>query len=87
MWPFRSQRLTERLELLETAVRKLQSDRKVLEDEWEQVYEKYRTAMSKLARRDLREEGKTAPEPTNGKPPIPEQVLSDRDLLRRVWGR
>jgi hypothetical protein len=80
MWPFGGKGVQERLEQLETAVRELKGQRKVLEDEWEQVYEKYRTAMSKLARRDMREAspaGKDAPGSTNGNQLDPPLTLMD----------
>lgn len=94
MWPFRRQPALksnqEVLTDLETRVRRLESDFKALDIEWEQVYEKYRLAMSKLARRDIREASKTdevAPGATNGHQPIEPPLtlfgLRSRGLLPR----
>lgn len=90
MWPFAKRSVNERLEEVETAVKQLRSDRKTLETEWEQVYEKYRVAMSKLARRDMRESERLetrqeAPGRTNGDL-MTGQPEADAIVLQRVFG-
>lgn len=92
MWPFGANKLADRISDLENAVKQLKSDRKVIEEEWEQVYEKYRVAMSKLARRDMRaasEKPQDGPGLPIGNGDIPQRggAADDLLMLRRAFGR
>lgn len=88
MWPFSSKRLSERVEQLETDIRTLKAQRKELTEEWEGVYEKYRTAMSKLARRDMREPAQDPPGSTNGtQPATTTHPVNDALLLSQIFRR
>ena len=74
-------RIDDRLRDLETTVEQLNSRMKILVLEWESVYEKFRVAMSKLARRDERQtKDDDAPRSTNDKKLSPEV---DRWAVRR----
>lgn len=67
LWPFRKteppKSVKDRFDELETRTKRLETGFKLLEDEWEQVYQNYRLAMAKLARRDMRAAQPVAPPP------------------------
>jgi len=84
-WPFRDKEATpsvlRRIAALETSFEQVEGRFKLLRIEWESVYEKYRVAMAKLARRDEREAVQEPLPGTNAQP----MTESPRAVLNRVF--